>query len=120
LSGTRGKPPPILAARYENPTFPFEFTLGLNDLTPEGAVSDNTSTDVPKYWWQNNDNEEWVVSARWDADGVAATRSPEDLVGRSIWSRRYNENKPSTSLIVQLQGRGAFGKFATSPGNEKK
>jgi hypothetical protein len=99
LDGSRGKPPPILAARFESPVFPFEFELGEKDLTPEGAGSDQSS-----FWWAADD---LVVSARWDSDGVAATRSPEDLVGRTIW-------KKGTALAaLDLEGRGAFGKFAT-------
>ena len=123
LSGTRGKPPPVMAARYENPTFPFEFTLSApNDLTIEGASSvDGVGTssapvvlDPEKFWWKNDD---LIVSARWDSDGVAATRSPEDLVGRGFWKKGSgtgsNSDSDLTVAQVMLTGRGAFGKFAT-------
>lgn len=110
LSGTRGKPPPVLAARFENPTFPFQFELGSKDLTMEGisnelgtAAMENPS--LQNMWWNK---ENLVVSARLDSDGVAATRSPGDLVGRGFWKKNGD-----TSVDVPLTGRGAFGKFAT-------
>eukprot|EP00536_Pseudo-nitzschia_multiseries_P011044 jgi/Psemu1/204782/e_gw1.357.18.1 len=112
LDGSRGKPPPVLAARYESPDFPFAFQLGEKDLTPEGADGDNSSSssssssDNNIFWWSTED---LIVSARWDSDGVAATRSPEDLVGRNLW--KHDEN--SAQFVLPLQGRGSFGKFAT-------
>ena len=39
LDGSRGKPPPVLAARFAAPVFPFAFALTARDLTPEGAAS---------------------------------------------------------------------------------
>jgi hypothetical protein len=115
LSGTRGKPPPVLAARFENPTFPFEFTLSSpNELTMEGASADGNPTSSPvmdpeRFWWKRDD---LIVSARWDSDGVAATRSPEDLVGRGFLKNGDD------SVQVILTGRGAFGKFATGKSKE--
>ncbi len=100
LDGSRGKPPPVLAARFENPGFPFEFGLGEKDLTPEGLGNESGG-----YWWSSDD---LIVSARWDSDGVAATRSPEDLVGRNLWKRGT-----TGGFVLDLQGRGSFGKFAT-------
>lgn len=100
LDGSRGKPPPILAARYESPVFPFEFGLGKKDLTPEGMGNEDDG-----YWWSSDD---LIVSARWDSDGVAATRSPEDLVGRNLFKKGTTEG-----FVLDLQGRGSFGKFAT-------
>lgn len=102
LSGTRGKPPPILAARFANPTFPFNFELSSTDLTLEGAGGD---AENDMFWWRNDD---LIVSARFDSDGVAATRSPDDLVGRGIY--RHSQ---SSLVNIPLTGRGAFGKFAT-------
>ena len=99
LDGSSGKPPPVLAARYESPVFPFEFSLGEKDLTPEGIGSD------AGYWWSADD---LIVSARWDSDGVAATRSPEDLVGRNVVKKGTTDG-----FVLDLQGRGSFGKFAT-------
>jgi len=101
LSGTRGKPPPVLAARFEDPVFPFDFALGENDLTLEGADSGGN-------WW-NNDI--LVVSARLDSDGVAATRSPDDLVGRGLFLVEKGEG--SAPVKIQLSDRGSFGKFIT-------
>ena len=100
LDGSRGKPPPVLAARFEDPAFPFEFGLGEKDLTPEGL-----GNETDGYWWSSDD---LIVSARWDSDGVAATRSPEDLVGRNLWKQGTTER-----FVLELQGRGSFGKFAT-------
>jgi len=116
LSGTRGKPPAVLTARFENPTFPFEFVLTKENITPEGSgTGSNDSNTFENYedddekrellWWRKD---ELIVSARWDSDGVAATRSPDDLVGRSSLRQQ------SAELVnISLQGRGAFGKFAT-------
>ena len=39
LDGSNGRPPPVLSARYPNPTFPFEFRLTSQNYTPEGASS---------------------------------------------------------------------------------
>lgn len=103
LSGTRGKPPPVLAARFENPNFPYSFQLDVENLTPEGA--DGGGDGETGFWWSNDD---LIVSGRWDADGVAATRSPEDLVGRAILAQKNGKD-----VTLQLQGRGSFGKFAT-------
>jgi hypothetical protein len=137
LAGTRGKPPPVLAARFENPTsFPFFFVLGEQDLTLEGSVKDETTG---LYWWliaandnhgsSSNNKDNLVVSARWDSDGFAATRSPEDLVGRATAKQKLkppehgNDGDDSLSsspimytVAIDLGGRGAFGKFATGGG----
>eukprot|EP00980_Cylindrotheca_fusiformis_P009233 scaffold2012_cov193-Cylindrotheca_fusiformis.AAC.5 len=106
LNGSRGKAPPVLAAKIENPSFPLQWQLSSpRDLTPEGASTkgQERSLDFSKLWWNRED---LIVSARWDSDGVAATRSPDDLVGRAIWEKGGN-------IEVQLSDRGAFGKFVT-------
>ena len=114
LDGSRGKPPPVLIARYPipmnnaqdfdwNTQFPFGFTLTEQDLTMEGQSQ-----------WFVSTNEDLIVSARLDMDGVAATRDPGDLVGRAIYSptiQQATSNKDA--LTVQLQGRGIGGKFVT-------
>lgn len=117
LNGSRGKSPPVLAARIENPTFPFDFSLiSPRDLTvegaanPDGSTNDNNLQDFSSFWWSKED---LIVSARWDSDGVAATRSPDDLVGRNVW--KYGQEL----VDLQLEGRGAFGKFATGKTNKK-
>ena len=98
LNGTRGKAPPVLSARFMNPSFPFKFNLGEEHLTLEGTQFE---------WFTMCD---LIISARYDQDGVAATRSPDDLVGRSVAFRKDGSYE---SIQVKLEGRGAFGKFAT-------
>ncbi len=120
LDGSNGKAPPVLAARFPNVIqFPYEFELSLNDLTVEGssklADADNDSTSSASasssYWWEGKD---LVVSARWDTDGIAATRNPTDLVGRGMYTVGKNENIDSNNIVsVQLQGRGFTGKLIT-------
>lgn len=46
-------------------------------------------------------------SARWDEDGDAGTRGPNDLVGR------VTSKSAGLSVVLELQGRGLAGKFAT-------
>lgn len=105
LDGSRGKPPPVLAARFADPQFPFVFSLTSENLTPEGAsIIEGSSSD--SIWWSGED---LIVSARFDSDGVAVTRDPTDLVGRGIYSAKNKEN-----ISIELQGRGLFGKSVTS------
>ncbi|KAL3931002.1 MAG: hypothetical protein SGARI_004317 [Bacillariaceae sp.] len=122
LSGTRGKPPPVMAARFASPKFPFDFELvAPQNLTPEGAAASSGSSgtadnpaalqDISSLWWAKDDN--LIVSARWDSDGVAATRSPEDLVGRAVFRRSAGAASSSGTVEIKLEGRGAFGKFVT-------
>lgn len=123
LDGTRGKPPPVLAARLVNSySFPLNFQLTALDLTVEGGAGDtSTSSDVNleqgkevDYWWKDMD---LIVSARWDTDGIAATRDPTDLVGRGL--AQSNVMRASEGrVIVPLQGRGIAGKLVT--GKSKK
>jgi hypothetical protein len=114
LNGTRGKPPPVLSARFENPTFPFEFALSAKDVTLEGGAAEDENKTSNRYWW--NSEPSLIVSARWDSDGVAATRSPEDLVGRGVSSKR--DTAGPYKVDFTLGGRGAFGKFATQKGKK--
>lgn len=110
LDGSNGKPPPVLATRISNPTFPLDFDLSTADLTPEGSsgsLSDSTPSS-PRYWFEGN---ELIISARWDTDGVAMTRDPTDLVGRSI-------SKQQKDVSIELTGRGFTGKLVT--GKSKK
>ncbi len=114
LDGSNGKPPPVLVARYENPKFPFDFSLSKKDLTQEGASSSTPEQNT--FWFEGQD---LVVSARWDTDGSASTRDPTDLVGRSLASAAKSSKGPDgTDAIVQLEGRGMTGKFVT--GKAKK
>mmetsp|Transcript_16356 Transcript_16356/g.39144 ORF Transcript_16356/g.39144 Transcript_16356/m.39144 type:complete len:250 (+) Transcript_16356:43-792(+) len=107
LDGSRGKPPPVLSARFSNPKFPFDFALTSLNFTPEGAstVEGMSDNDV---WWSGED---LIVSARLDSDGVAATRDPTDLVGRGIYSTAAVAASP---VSIELQGRGIFGKSVTA------
>eukprot|EP00588_Corethron_pennatum_P008666 CAMPEP_0194271638 /NCGR_PEP_ID=MMETSP0169-20130528/5377_1 /TAXON_ID=218684 /ORGANISM="Corethron pennatum, Strain L29A3" /LENGTH=190 /DNA_ID=CAMNT_0039014035 /DNA_START=30 /DNA_END=602 /DNA_ORIENTATION=- len=101
LDGSRGKPPPVASARFAAPLdFPFRFEIDTSNLTPEGAAD----SEGGERWWKDKN---MVVSARFDSDGVAATRDPGDLVGRSIYKSGGSE------ASVELQGRGIGGKFAT-------
>ena len=98
LSGTRGRPPPVLSKRVSSPSFPLTVILNSQDATPEGREGD--------YWY----SQPLIVSARWDVDGKAATRGPDDLVGRAV----FTPSSPKTT--VTLTGRGVTGKFFTSSG----
>jgi len=100
LDGSRGKPPPVLIARIPNvDSFPLTYTLTARDVTVEGAA-----TNDGNYWWRGSG---LVVSARLDSDGIAATRDPNDLVGRNVIAGGSNQ------VSVELQGRGAAGMFFT-------
>ncbi|KAL9189153.1 hypothetical protein ACHAXT_011643 [Thalassiosira profunda] len=105
-----GKAPPVLAARFPisgEDAFPFRFQLTANDVTQEGASFGLESAESTKpYWWEK---ETLVVSARLDSDGVAATRDPQDLVGRGVGRVLSGDD-----IVVQLEGRGLFGKAVTN------
>lgn len=64
-----GKVPPLAAVRYPSPlTFPFEFSLSSADLTPEFAAVDSSVYSAA----------DLIITARFDTDGVAATRGPDE------------------------------------------
>ena len=122
LDGSNGRPPPVLSARYPNPTFPYEFRLSSQNYTPEGASSssiievgnndDNNSNNNNGVWWEDED---LVISARLDTDGIAATRDPTDLVGRGLYiKKKMDENDNNNEVSIELQGRGLFGKSVTA------
>ena len=100
-----GKVPPLAATRFAGPiSFPFEFTLTTADLTPEFK-------DVEVSRWEARD---LVLTARFDTDGVAATRGPDDLVGRGALSKRGSTDSAGwPPAYVELQGRGIAGKLLT-------
>ncbi len=108
LDGSSGKPPPVLAARIPNARFPLSFELTASDLTIEGSALILGEDNNESYWWEGKD---LIVSARFDSDGVAATRDPTDLVGRGLV--RSNEE-----VSIQLQGRGLTGKLFTGKSNK--
>ena len=126
LDGSRGRPPPVLSARYPKPDFPFDFELTPLDLTPEGAAASAMTTTATAVddgrdgvWWAGED---LVVSARLDTDGVASTRDPTDLVGRGIFrpppvtptsTAAAFATAPATVVSIELRGRGMFGKSVT-------
>jgi hypothetical protein len=98
------KPPPILTSRTAGPfSLPVEIILsGENDITPEGQL-------IAKQW--QSGKRPIVVSARLDADGVAATRNAEDLVGKSIATK--DDGGVWKGCEIELTDRGVGGKFIT-------
>ena len=100
-----GKVPPLAAARYPSPIeWPFSFSLTTNDLTPEFANVDPSAYS----------GVDLSVTARYDTDGVAATRGPDDLVGRATQSKRGATDPEAWSpAMVELQGRGLTGRLLT-------
>lgn len=120
-----GRPPPVLTARFPISNgvdaFPFNFQFTESDITVEGAYQDATNEEkANKYWW-TNDN--LVVSARFDSDGVAATRDPDDLVGRTFSLVTKGDSSVTfryeNDVNIQLQGRGIGGKFITTKKENK-
>lgn len=104
-------------------SFPLKFRLTALDLTTEGGANYGfASRDVVpfergkemEYWWKGMD---LVVSARWDTDGIAATRDTTDLVGRGLAQSKVVRASDG-GVIVPLQGRGFTGKLVT--GKSKK
>lgn len=101
-----GKTVPLATGRFAAPLqFPFAFDLSTADLSVEyqGVV------DVESF-----DTLDLIVSARWDTDGTAATRGPDDLVGRgSLLKRGSRDGSSWTKPVVELQGRGMAGRLLT-------
>ena len=102
---TAGKVPPLAAARFPSPLeFPYAFELSTDNLTPEFS-------SVPSQTWSGTD---LVITARYDTDGVAATRGPDDLVGRATLIKRGAADPGGWGpAVVELQGRGMAGKLLT-------
>ncbi len=96
-----GRSPPLAARRV--PLAGAAFPLRL-ELTAEDALPDAPPAEA----WR--DARELLVSARLDTDGVAATRDPDDLVGRGAAQRLDGIWSPAQ---LQLVGRGLAGKLAT-------
>jgi len=96
---------PLATARFAAPiSFPFAFTLTTSDLTAEYAGVEGSAYQAL----------DLTVSARLDGDGVAATRGPDDLVGRGLL-RKVGSLSPSDwqAAAVELQGRGLAGRLLT-------
>lgn len=104
------KPPPVLTKRIEKispSSFPYQFTISSDaDSTPEGVAS---------YAKWSSGKTPLLISARVDEDGYAATRGPNDLVGKGKSS--YDKASASWSKAsIELVGRGVAGKFITGNG----
>lgn len=103
------KPPPILTKRIpiKASNFPYQFKLDSQfDLTPEGQQT---------YAEWSSGKTPILISARVDEDGVAATRGPNDLVGKGTSSYGLNEGDPAwDKTSIELVGRGIGGKLVTS------
>ena len=98
------KPPPVLSKRIPvtSASFPLKFTISSDaDSTPEGVALMRS--------WTSGKNP-LIITARVDEDGVAATRGPNDLIGRSnsdfktVWE----------DVNIEVKGRGVAGKFITN------
>ena len=102
---TAGKVPPLATVRFASPiAFPYEVQLRNSDLTPEFA-------GVPRKDWETQD---LIFSARWDTDGTAATRGPDDLVGRGVVEKFGKlESSQWRRAEVVLEGRGLTGRLLT-------
>lgn len=94
--------PPLAGVRIsiseEDVTFPYKFAVRMNDVYPDAP---------PRSEWESQG---LTVSARLDTDGTAATRDPEDLVGRGEADLVKGNRKPAE---VVLMGRGFGGKLIT-------
>lgn len=96
------KAPPILTKRIANiKSFPITVSLDLNDLTPEGVAS-------KKSW--STGKLPLTISSRFDMDGVASTRDPDDLVG--ISKSEFKGGK-FENFRIELGDRGIGGKLVT-------
>lgn len=106
IDGSNGKPPPVLTKRITTPQFPCEFNLSSLDLTQEGAallLEDGTSFGF--------EGKDLIISARFDTDGIASTRDPNDLVGRAMFAGKLRLD--DGHQIITLSGRGITGKLVT-------
>merc|ERR1719502_1259682 len=105
------KPPPILTKRIpiKASNFPYQFKLDSQfDLTPEGQQT---------YAEWSSGKTPILISARVDEDGVAATRGPNDLVGKGTSNYGLGEGDPVwDKTAIELVGRGVTGKFLTGNG----
>ena len=104
-----GRSPPLAARRVplaslprDAPLFPLRLALGAADALPD-APERSAWSAAPQL----------VVSARLDTDGTAATRGPEDLVGRGAAPRDDAAPGGWGDASVQLVGRGIGGRLVT-------
>jgi len=96
-----GKGPPLAGIRIpaSNLHFPYSFNVSASDLYPDAPDEQD--------WKRRN----LVVSSRLDLDGTAATRDPEDLVGRGESIFNKSDGRQPTQVI--LRDRGVGGRFVT-------
>lgn len=101
------KKPPIITKRIDSGDgfdFPLSFSLTRElDSTLEGK-------DLASDW--ENGKVPLIISCRYDVDGVASTRSSDDLVGQSP-VKFIADTESWQEVVINLQGRGAFGKLIT-------
>lgn len=104
-----GRSPPLAARRVPlasllpgAPLFPLHLALGPADSLPDAPERELWAA-APQL----------VVSARLDTDGTAATRGPEDLVGRGAAPRDDASSGGWSEARVELVGRGIAGRLAT-------
>jgi hypothetical protein len=100
------KPPPVLTKRIpvSLSSFPYKFSIdSAFDSTLEGQQT------YPQ--WSSGKG--LLISVRIDEDGIAATRGPNDLVGKGTAERANRETQWSETNI-EVTGRGIAGKILTS------
>jgi len=93
---------PLASLRNTLPIFPLRLALGPSDALPD-APERSVWAAAPQL----------VLSARLDVDGVAASRDPDDLVGRGAAPRDAAQPGGWGEATVQLVGRGLAGRMAT-------
>jgi hypothetical protein len=102
--GAMTKQPSVAAARFPCPLqFPFAFEL----RTPADRTAESTGASAAGLASQD-----LVISARLDMDGVAATRDPDDLIGRAGLSKQGSASG-WVPVAIELQGRGLTGRILT-------
>ena len=98
------KPPPVLTKRIA--VLPNSFPVKI-------VLDDSTDTTI-----EGQANQKWkfgdlplLLSVRYDEDGTAATRSPNDLIGQATVNFVGNEWE---NFDIAMGGRGIAGKFITN------
>lgn len=97
------QPPALLTKKILSKDLQFPFTTTLDttsDSTPEG-LNDRS--------WKSG-YLPLIITARYDADGVAATRSKDDLIGRTI-SNYDRTSKTFDEYTLKLGDRGLGGRI---------
>lgn len=103
--GAMTKQPPVAAARFSCPLqFPFAFEL----KAPADLTAEYTGAGAAVLASQD-----LIISARLDTDGIAATRDPDDLIGRGGLVKQGSVSGWAP-VAIELQGRGLTGRVLTS------